>query len=198
MVFSLRWQVENFIFSTSSRRPQIKRYSVPVLGFKKMVLLYKVYLCASYHLYRPLFPKKWDNHVVVVYVIGDSTTPWRWARYWLETCRSCLLNTLILINVYELVSNNLCLRQCRVRICNIKNPQNTSFTGEQACGSILPITNALRGGISPTCLGYPWRCSCHLCAYHRGTLGKWLATRNWVYLKVAVSPFFAKQGRYVL
>ena len=55
-------------------------------------------------------------------------------------------------------------------------------------GATVQTTNALTGRISSTCLGYSWRCSCHLCTCYTGLLFEWFATHNSVQLKAAVSP----------
>jgi hypothetical protein len=65
---------------------------------------------------------------------------------------------------------------------------------KQEGGSILDMTNRLRGRMSPTCLGYSWRWSCQLFTYHRGPLVEWFTTHNSIYLKVAISPFLQNRG----
>jgi hypothetical protein len=55
----------------------------------------------------------------------DYTTPWIWFLCWLETCRSCFLNMLILINVHKLVSNNSTSKA--MHDANIKCNNNAFF-----------------------------------------------------------------------
>jgi hypothetical protein len=67
-----------------------------------------------------------------------------------------------------------------------------NFAGEARDGSVLHITTSLKGRISPTCLGYSWRCSCHLFKYHRGSSVEWVATHNSDYLKWQLAPFYKR------
>jgi len=65
-----------------------------------------------------------------------------------------------------------------------------SFLQEkQQGGSVLHMTNALTGRISPTYLHYSWRWSYHVLPYHTRPWVEWFVTRYSVWLKVAVSSF---------
>lgn len=71
---------------------------------------------------------------------------------------------------------------------NWDNPQNINFTEEG--GSVLHITDALRGRTSATDFGYSWRRSYHLFTYHRGPSVEWFATSNSVNSKWQLVPLF--------
>jgi hypothetical protein len=70
----------------------------------------------------------------------------------------------------------------------------STLQAKQEGHSILHMTNAFRHRISPTYLGYSWRCSCHPFTYHRRPLVEWFTTHNSIYFKVVISPFLLKRG----
>lgn len=60
------------------------------------------------------------------------------------------------------------------------------------------ITHAWRGRTSLSCLRYSSRESCHFFRYNRGQLVEVLVTHNSILAQSDSSPFFTKQGRYVI